>query len=162
MYCVSLSALLLLLFVLHWHFFCLSLSMGCRMTSERTVQHMFLPQKPNFPQKKSCRSRSALHVQECKVTGFNRRKATDDDATDVLLYGEGWLFLAVVSDHLLAVAIRQTSTENVQSGREVSNAACVCIQLCHWSVYWAFNSPTPVESRAWWPSGVFGPRQFFY
>lgn len=85
LYCASLSALLLLLFVLHWHFFCLSLSMGCRMTSVRTVQRMFLPQKPNCPQKKSCRSRSALHVQEREATWFNRRKETDDDATDVLL-----------------------------------------------------------------------------
>lgn len=45
------------------------------------------------------------------------------------------LFPAVVSDHLLAIAIRQASTENVQSGREVSDVLCVFIQFSHRSVY---------------------------
>lgn len=51
------------------------------------------------------------------------------------------LFPAVVSDHLLAIAIRQASTENVQSGREVSDVLCVFIQFSHRSIYWAFKQP---------------------
>lgn len=35
----------------------------------------------------------------------------------------------MLSDHLLAAAVRQTSTENVQSGGEVSGAARVSIQI---------------------------------
>lgn len=52
-----------------------------------------------------------------------------------------WLFPAMVSDHLLAIAIRQASTENVQSGGEVSDVVCVFIQFSHRSVYWAFKQP---------------------
>lgn len=48
---------------------------------------------------------------------------------------------AVVSDHLLATAIRPASTENVQSGREVSDVAGAFIQFSHRSVYRAAKRP---------------------
>lgn len=40
-------------------------------------------------------------------------------------------FSAILLDHVLAITIRQTSTENVQGGREVSNVLCVVIEFSH-------------------------------
>ena len=52
-----------------------------------------------------------------------------------------YLLPALVSDHLLAIAIRPASTENVQSGGEVSDVLCVFIQFDHRSVHRAVKRP---------------------
>lgn len=86
----------------------LSLCTDCRTTCARTVRLTSLPQKPNSPQRKSCRSRSD-------------ESTTSKDG----VFWKSWRTLrrpCCVSDHLLAAATGPTSTENVQSGGEVRPA----------------------------------------